>query len=118
MKYVFDSNGKDEVKEDDFEFIIEQLFLTLQENRHFWKLYFSIIMKSGIQNIVAEPIEQYLEPFIIKITEYYTKKGMKNPMENALVFGAMLDGISMNYILHPEMFPLEKIKKILINKFK
>lgn len=118
MAELFDPKGKDEVKEDDIEYMIGQLFLTLQENWHFWKLYFSIIMKNAIQGIVSSPVKQYLEPFIIKITEYYTKKGIQNPKEHALIFGAMIDGVSINYVMKPDLYPLEKIKKLIIGKFK
>jgi hypothetical protein len=32
------------------------------------------------------------------------------------LIGAMLDGISLNYIMDPKSFPLEEIKEIIINK--
>ena len=118
MTEAYNPNKFEEITEDVFEFIVEQTFLVLKKNRHFWKLYFSIIMKSGVSEIIKDPIKKYFEPFIFKMLEYYKKQGKENPMANALLFGAMLDGISINYILHPEMYPLEDIKKLLIQKFK
>lgn len=118
MTKLFDPNKKIPFEEDDFEYIIEQLFSTLQKERNFWKLYFSLLVNTEIEKMVSAPIKKYIEPFIMRISEYYTKKAYENPIENALIFGAMLDGISINYILHPEMFQVEKIKKILIQKFK
>ncbi len=34
-----------------------------------------------------------------------------------MIFGSMLDGISFNYLLNPDFYPLEKVKKKLIEMY-
>lgn len=115
---IFDPNKDGFLTEDKFEFFIEQTFEILQKNMPFWKLYFSIITKAGVVEIIKEPMEEYLKPFINTMIDYYNRHEKKNPVAHALLFGATLDGISLNYIMQPEMFPLEEIKKLIIDKFK
>ena len=115
---IFDPNKDGFLTEDEFEFFIEQTFETLQKNMPFWKLYFSIVTKAGVVEIIKEPMEEYLKPFINTMIDYYKRHGKKNPVAHALLFGAMLDGVSLNYIMQPEMYPLEEVKKLIIEKFK
>ena len=115
---IFDPNKDGFLTEDEFEFFIEQTFETLQKNMPFWKLYFSIVTKAGVVEIIKEPMEEYLKPFINTMVDYYKRHGKKNPAAHALLFGAMLDGVSLNYIMQPEIYPLEEVKALIIEKFK
>ena len=56
-------------------------------------------------------------PFINTLIKYYESKGVENPMAHARLLGAVLDGVSMNFIADAETFPLDDVKKILIDKF-
>ncbi len=59
-----------------------------------------------------------LLPALLKIlANYFKQKNVKNPEAEALLFGALMDGVSMNYIIDPENYPLEAIKSMIIEKF-
>ena len=49
--------------------------------------------------------------------EYFQKAGFKNPILETIIFGALLDGITLDYILQPDSFPLEQVKEELINRY-
>ena len=115
---IFDPNKDGFLTENEFDFIIDKVFDLLKKNIRFWKLYFSILMKSGVVELVKEPIMEYMVPFIKTLIDYYERHGKENPLAHAMLFGSMLDGVSMNFIMEPEMYPLEDVKKIIIEKFK
>ncbi|RLD52738.1 MAG: hypothetical protein DRI94_02120 [Bacteroidetes bacterium] len=75
-------------------------------------------MKSGVKEIIKEPMYQYMEPFMKTLNDYYKKQGKKNPEIWSVFFGSVLDGISVNFISEQELYPLEDIKKLIINILK
>jgi len=52
------------------------------------------------------------------LNDYYKKQGKKNPEIWSVFFGSVLDGISVNFISEPELYPLEEIKKLIIKVLK
>ncbi len=114
----FDSNKANTLTEDEFIYFIDETFNLLESNIHFWKLYFSIMVQSAVMELVQDKLMELISPFIQALVEYYQKKGVKNPMAHARLLGALLDGVSLNYIVDPASFPIEDIKKIIIEKFK
>ena len=75
-------------------------------------------MKSGVVEIIRKPMMDYLEPFINTMVDYYERHGKKNPMACAIFFGSVLDGVSMNFILEPNLYPLDDIKLLLKEKLR
>lgn len=116
--HIFDPNKDGILTEDEFEYFIDETFRLLESDIHFWKLYFSIVMQPDVMLLVQDKIMEMLGPFLQTLFEYYKEKGLENPMAHARLFGALLDGVSMNYLVDPASFPVEDIKRIIIDKFK
>jgi hypothetical protein len=51
------------------------------------------------------------------VVDYYRKKGAKNPQLEVMLFHVLMDGVFMNYIMAPDDFPLEEMKKMIMDKF-
>ena len=49
------------------------------------------------------------------MTEYFRKKGYENPEAEAIILGSLLDGISLNYVFQTENYPIEAVKKKLLD---
>lgn len=114
---VFETNNDDIITEENFILYIDETFHKLKTEITFWKLYFSIIIQPAVMLLVQDKLMEIIMPFINTLVKYYESKGVKNPMSHARLLGAVLDGVSMNYIADPEGFPLNDVKKILIEKF-
>ncbi len=115
---VFAPNKDGILTEDEFKFFIDETFRLLESDIHFWKLYFSIVMQPDVMLLVQDKIMEMIGPFLQSLVEYYEKKGVANPVAYARLMGSIMDGVSMNYLVDPEGFPVEDIKKIIIDKFK
>ena len=115
---IFDPNKDGVLTEDEFDYFINRTFSLLEEDIHFWKLYFSIIVQPDVLQLVQDKLMEFILPIIETLAKYYEKKGVENPMAHARLLGAVMDGVSMNYIVDPVTFPVEDIKKIIIEKFK
>lgn len=114
---VFDQNKDGNLTDKEFVFFIEQSFEILKSNVSFWKLYFALVAQPGVMELLSEDLMDMLAPYFNIMQNYYKQKGVPNPMAYTRLMGALLDGISLNYIMDPENFPLEDIKRIIIEKF-
>ncbi len=114
---IFDPNKDGELTEDEFVFLVERSFDAVIENPTYWRLYFSIILQSDIYDMVKEMYHEILQHTMKLLVDYYGKKGVKDPLGEAMLFGAVMDGISLNYLMNPEMFPLKEFKQKVIDKF-
>ncbi len=113
----FDPNKDGVLTEDEFDYMVERSFDAVIENPTYWRLYFGILMQAGIYDLVKHMYQSVLEHTMKLLVDYYEKRGVKDPLDEALLFGAVMDGISLNYLLNPEMFPLEEFKQRIIDKF-
>ena len=108
-----DANGV--LTKEAFRYLIEETFRTIAENRIFWSLYFSVIPQPGVMKIVRKEISKIYKYLYNILGTYFVSMGYQDPESEAMLFGSMLDGISINYVLNPDFYPLEKVKKKLID---
>ncbi|OQX96176.1 MAG: hypothetical protein B6I20_14755 [Bacteroidetes bacterium 4572_117] len=116
--HVFDPNKDGVLTTDEFEFFVDETFSLLKKDLPFWKLYFSIIVQPAVMALVQDKLMEFIGPFIQTLVEYYQKTGVKNPEAHAMLMGSIMDGVSLNYIMDPKNYPIEDVKKIIIDKFK
>jgi AcrR family transcriptional regulator len=110
---IFDPNKDGFLTDDEFEFFIDRIFDVIKTNIPFWRLYYSLLMKSEILNIVKDSMYEFMSPFLNTLIDYYQRHGKENPKAHAIFFTSVLDGIGLNYITAPDSYPLSDLKKIL-----
>lgn len=86
--------------------IIETFDLMEEDHRH-WRLYFSTMMQPEVQQLVMEKLMKSLSPVFENLATIFEQLGFDQPFLEARVFGAMLDGLGMNYLLDADTFPKE-----------
>ncbi len=114
---IYNFNENTILSEKDIITLIDKTFDSLKNNITFWKLYVSIAIQKDVLELINAKIMEVTMPFLNSLTKYYENKGIKNPEIHALLLGSTFDGISLNYISQPELYPIDEIKKILIRKF-
>lgn len=113
----FDANKDGVLTDEEFEYFIDKTFEVLKNHLHFWKLYFMVMAQPQVLKLVEKKLMELVTPFITILSEYFTSKGHSNPKAYAQLFGAMLDGVSLNFMVDPDNFPIEEIKQIIKTKF-
>jgi len=103
---------------DEMEFLLTRFFDMLQNDTSFWKLYFTLFVQQPIIKLVQEKLTKSLTNYINLLADYFESRGFEDPYTEALLFGAMLDGIGINYVANSELFPVEKIKKRILQKYR
>lgn len=113
----FDQNKDGILTDDEFKYFIHNIFEIMQKNLKFWRLYFMVMSQPSVLKLVEKKLMEIITPFLVTMSDFYKNKGCTDPMARARVFASLLDGVSMNYMMDPENFPVEKVKEIIIEKF-
>jgi AcrR family transcriptional regulator len=106
------------VTEEEFEFHVNENFRIMLENVDYWKLYFSTMMQPAVFKLVADKLYDFIPAIKSLMVEYFRRKGVKDPEAEASLFYAAMDGIFLNYFMDPQGFPLDKVRQIVIQRFK
>jgi AcrR family transcriptional regulator len=101
----------------EFHFFIDQVFDVIQSNFKFWRLYFMIMFQPDVLKVVEPEFNKVMEPFMSITIDYFKRLGAEDPITELRFFGAMMDGISLNYVMDDKNFPLEAVKKKLHNMY-
>ena len=117
MLSFFDPNKDGVLTKAEFTFFIEEMFNLMDVKRSFYKLYFALMMQPSVWKLFETKLSEIVEPFMKIMLDYYTEKGAKNPMMEAVLIGALLDGIGFNFVFNPDLYPLEEVKKMVIERF-
>ncbi len=112
-----DMNKDGILQREEVENYLNEIFDIIKANPEFWKLYFSVSLQPAIYNLVKEKIEDYTMPIFKMITNYFKEQDLKNPETETMIFAALLDGIGFHFIMDPENYPIDRVKKILIERY-
>lgn len=98
-------------------FAIDKLFDLMKEDIHFWKLYFTLFVQTPVLRLVEGRLQEIVGKYISMLTAYFESRNCDDPEAEALIFGAMLDGIGMHFIANSVNFPIERVKKRLMELY-
>jgi AcrR family transcriptional regulator len=113
----FDTNNDGVLTREEFIYFIDEVFNLMSKKLQFYKLYFSLMLQPSVWKLFEGMFSEVIGPLIITLTDYYKRKGSPDPEAEAVMVGAMLDGIGFNYIFNPDLYPLERVKNMIINRF-
>ena len=113
-----DPNKDGVLTDDEFEFFVRKSFETLKRNTSYWRLYFILIMQAGVYELMMDKYKAVMGNIMELLTEYFKKQGTNDPVSEATLFGSIMDGVSMAYILNPDGTDLDTIQQSIIEKFR
>ncbi|MCF6171033.1 MAG: TetR/AcrR family transcriptional regulator [Bacteroidales bacterium] len=117
MLQMFDTDKDGILTREEFTCFIEDIFSLMSAKRSFYKLYFALIMQPSVWKLFESKLPGMIEPIIKTMVDYYRKKGVKDPVLEAALVGALLDGVGFHYVYKADLYPLEEMKKIIIERF-
>ena len=113
----FDRNKDGVLTDEELEYFINHIFDLLKSNVNHWRLFFAIMMQPSVFPLVQSRLMVLYHSIYDTMTNYFRNKGKEKPELEAIMFGAFLDGISFNYTMEPQGFPLDDLKKMIIEKY-
>ncbi|MFK5856349.1 MAG: TetR/AcrR family transcriptional regulator [Bacteroidota bacterium] len=105
-----------DVKKHEIVKFIEGTFSLMVREHDFFKLYFSLLVQPDVYSLFGDEMMKIFEGIILAINNYYEKNGFKNAYIKTRYLLAVFDGVGMHYIVDPDTFPLEEVKKLIIEQ--
>lgn len=115
---AFDPNHDGVLTEEELHFFIDNSFEILEENIPFWRMYFMVLLQPEVYNIITPHLEKILQPFYETAMSFFINQGYEDPVTEVRFFAAMMDGVGLHFIMDPENFPMEGVKKKMHLLFK
>ena len=112
-----DLNLDQPLNKDGFIKVIEKSVDEVVKNPQRWKLNMSLSFQPDVTPILMEQMMPKIQPFMIAVNNYFISKGHEDPMTMMRYYSAVLDGVQMHILMDPENFPIEKVKKLMIDQF-
>lgn len=103
-------------KEKFTELIGKSLDVVVQNPKR-WKLYMSLSFQPDVTPMLMEQMLPRIQPFMILMSNYFAERGHQDPMTVMRYYSAVMDGVQLHILMDPATFPLEQVKKLLIEQF-
>ena len=117
MADFFDPNNDGVLTEEEMESFIRNIFEFLRKDAQYWKLYYAVFLQPSVYALIEKKYIDLLSGFVEILTNYFKAHGSKDPMKEALLFGALMDGVGINYVMNPSLFPLDDLTEMILEKF-
>jgi len=114
LDQLIDPNRDDNLTREELRFFITNFLDLMVEEEHFWKLYFSLFLQPPVMALVEERLKKIVASYLTMLTNYFESQDYDDPEIESLLFGAMLDGIGINFIADTTKFPVERVKQRMI----
>ncbi len=108
--------GNPDSKESFIAGIRKMIQLVLQES-DFWRMYTTLILQPNMSAKIQPQAQKFMEQYLGIYMAYFEKKGSHNPMAEAMLFGAVLDGLMVDLLVAPDQYPFEAVMEMIIEKF-
>lgn len=117
MMEIFDPNEDGVLEPSEMEYFIRQTFRILREKPNFFRLYIILAFQPDVMKVVEEKFMQTIQPLMDNTTEFFRREGYEQPEVWMRYMGAILDGISLNYVIDPKHFPIQEVENIVVKQF-
>lgn len=112
--HFFDRNKDGILTDEEFAFFIRESFEHISGNQTFWKLYFSLLVQPPVMDLINQQMMEYFDPLFRSFSDFFVRKGFKDPLAEVRFIAALLDGVGMHFLLDPDNYPMEhSIEKII-----
>jgi len=117
MANFFDPNNDGLLTEEEMESFIRNIFEFIKTDVQYWKLFYAVFLQPNVYELIEKKYMDLLSGFIEILTNYFKAHGSDDPMKEALLFGALMDGVGFNYVMNPALFPVDDLIEMILEKF-
>ncbi len=97
--------------------IIRTSFALVQQNMRYWQLFYGVRMQPTVVAGLAEEIQAGADTIRQTFEAHFRELGAANPAIQAALLFALIDGVSQQYTLDPDGYPLAAVISEVIATF-
>lgn len=113
----FDPNRDGLLTKEELVYFIRASFKLVREHTSYWKLYFSLLTQAGVMDVFMDDLAPRIQKLFGMLTQFFNSQNYENPEVEMRFFGALLDGVAMNFVMDPQNFPLTEIENKIIKMY-
>ncbi len=113
----FDPDKDGNLTDEEFRYFIESVFNEMKNRSNYWKLYMSLALQPTVFKILQHKYRNLVNTTLLIMEKFYKRKKHDNPKMQAMIFGAFMDGLCLNYVMDPNNFPVDEIKEYVIQHY-
>ena len=96
---------------------IRVVFAKLRKDPDLLKLVTSLAIQVGKFDFIHESAVQKLHHYYELFEDLLKQIGVPNPDKEAMIIGALLDGVALQYLILEKDYPFEEIEDYLVKKY-
>jgi AcrR family transcriptional regulator len=97
--------------------IVESSFEWISSRLHYWKLLTSLAFQTDVLTSLEPVLQKKQAVAIEQMAEVFRRMEAERPTEEALFFGALLDGVMLHYMQMEDKYPLDGMKAMIPEKY-
>ncbi|MDX1350990.1 MAG: TetR/AcrR family transcriptional regulator [Putridiphycobacter sp.] len=109
--------SKDDFSDQSLVNLIHQTFDILAEDPKHWKLYFVMSLQPEVRAVMMNDYAEIINEFSAKFIAYFQDKYGEKYETEWHFFNTMMGGMKLSFIMDPDNYPIDRMKKKLINQF-
>ena len=109
----FDPDQDGIITKEEIRYFIDRVFAIMSQEVDFWKIYFMVLLQPPVFKVVESEVKRPVNVFINMMKSYFETRGDEDPEMEAMIMGAIMDGLGFQLIINPDRFPIEKVKNKL-----
>ncbi len=98
--------------------LIERSFSLTERDERFWRLYTNLLLQPGIWEEFKKESAAFLVKAIQQFEQLFSELGVPSPSVEARILAAILDGVSLHFMIDKKNYPLTEIKNALIQRYR
>ncbi|MCB0662229.1 MAG: TetR/AcrR family transcriptional regulator [Saprospiraceae bacterium] len=96
--------------------LVDGVFEWIIGNLSYWKLLAALAFQKDVTSQLKLEILEKSQSYNAIITDLFRQMGKAEPEKEAMLIGALMDGIGMQYMVMPELYPIDEMKELVKKK--
>jgi AcrR family transcriptional regulator len=114
----FDPDHDGVLTVEEFYFFIKKNIQVVKENVNYWKLYSSLVLQPTVIKCIEHDFDEDTANYSKMIYDLFKRSGIKDIEGELLLFASMMKGAIVQYVAMPDVFPIDKFEKKIIEYYK
>jgi AcrR family transcriptional regulator len=98
--------------------IIRAAFAAVQAKLDFWRISYGVRMQHAVIAALGEDLTDWTRAIRATLERALQEAGAAQPVIQAAILFATIDGVAQHYVLDPQGYPLEAVTEALVSQYR
>ncbi len=89
--------------------LIRHSFELVAQHQNFWRLSYGVRMQTEVLEKLGPHVLTWTNHIRSTLEAHFLRIGAKDPVTEAAILFALIDGVAQHYVLEPETYPLQSV---------